>query len=230
MHKPLRIIACVFSMLVLAGCVTHEPMPQTVYGGQYQTLFMDIPDSLKSSKVDVLYVTDRALDEERGILLYGSDRSFSLAFGVARVNLGKDLSWDDLVAWTMTQGATESDIEPEVESVTEITRLPPSPYRYVLDQNSQPVLDPAIASKRQAVQKQIQEIVSSRLGLSERKQIHIHIHGIRDQFGETLIRLAMSHHVYGRQGVPILYSWPAGALGRTACTQRGRAFRNKLSS
>jgi hypothetical protein len=122
-------------MLVLAGCVTHEPMPQTVYGGQYQTLFMDIPDSLKSSKVDVLYVTDRALDEERGILLYGSDRSFSLAFGVARVNLGKDLSWDDLVAWTMTQGATESDIEPEVESVTEITRLPPSPYRYVLDQN-----------------------------------------------------------------------------------------------
>ena len=213
MHKPAQLCAYAVSIAILAGCVTHEPMPDTVYGEQRDTLFVDVPQTLKSSSVDIFYATDRAYDENKGPLLYGHDRSLSLAFGVARVDLGKNLSWDELVAWTTTQRQAPKNIQPTVESVTELTRMPPSPYTYTFGEQGEVVLDPATSSKRKAAQEQIQDLVRNRLDLTERKQIFIQIHGIKDQFDGALIRLAVSYHLYGRRGVPIVYSWPAGQAG-----------------
>lgn len=208
--KPVSILACLASAWLAAGCITHEPMPQEVYSEQHQTLFTDIPDALKSRKVDVLYATDRAMDEKQDVLLYGHDRSPALAFGAARVDLGKDLSWDDLIAWTTTRDPAPEEIRPAVDAVTEIVKLPPSPYAYTFAQDGQIVLDPGTSSKRKHAQNLIQDTIRSRLDLTERKTVDVQIHGINEHFDETLIQLAVGHHMYGRRGVPLLYSWPAG--------------------
>ncbi|MDJ0957438.1 MAG: alpha/beta hydrolase [Arenicellales bacterium] len=200
-------------IFLVVGCVTHKPMPEAVYGEQSTRLFADVPDKLKAPEVDILYATDRALDEDSGVLLYGHERSFSLAFGIARVDLDKDISWDDLVAWTTTQTPAPEAIKPEVESVTELTRLPPTPYKYTLGEGGGLVLDPDIADKRADIQKEIQGTIKERLALTERKQVYMHIHGIKEPFEDPLILMAMSYHVYGRQGVPVVYSWPAGEPG-----------------
>lgn len=200
-------------MFLVAGCVTHKPMPETVYGEQSAQLFADVPDMLKSPEVDILYATDRALDEGSGILLYGHERSFSLAFGIARVDLDQNVSWDDLVAWTTTRTPAPETIKPEVESVTELARLPPTPYKYTLVEQGKLIVDSEIAARQADVQKEIQRTIRRRLVLTERKRVYMHIHGIKEPFEDPLILMAMSYHVYGRQGVPIVYSWPAGEPG-----------------
>ena len=58
--------------------------------------------------------------------------------------------------------------------------------------------------------------------LAGRKQVHMYIHGIKDEFGETLIRLAVGYHLFGRQDIPILYSWPAGEPGLLQAYTRDR--------
>jgi esterase/lipase superfamily enzyme len=98
-------------------------MPLEAYGEESRSLFENLPVQLKSSDVDILYATDRAPDSDQEILLYGNDRSFSLAFGFARVNLGKDLSRDDLVAWSQSKTPEQGDIEPSVASVADVSRL-----------------------------------------------------------------------------------------------------------
>ena len=200
-------------IFLVASCVTHKPMPEAVYGEQRERLFTDVPETLRSTEVDILYATDRAKDEDRGVLFYGHERSFSLAFGTAIVDLDKDITWDDLVAWTTTQPRAPETIKPEVESVTELIRLPPTPYTYARGERGELVLDPKTAAKRTDVEKQIQKTIKERLALTERKQVYMHIHGIKEPFEDPLILMAMSYHVYGRQGVPIVYSWPAGEPG-----------------
>ena len=208
-----RAIVSLLLIVSVGGCATHKPMPEAAYGEQSHSLFGDIPDGLKASQVDVLYATDRAPDQTAESLQYGHDRSLSLAFGVARVDLGGDLSWDELVAWTLAQQPAPDTIEPSIESITEITRLPPSPYKFVRDARGKVMVEPSISAERAKVQEIIRETIRSRLDLTDRKQVYIHIHGIKEPFPDPLIQMAISYHLYGRQGVPIVYSWPAGEPG-----------------
>jgi esterase/lipase superfamily enzyme len=188
-------------------------MPVEAYGEESRSLFENLPVPLKSPEVDVLYATDRAPDSDQEILLYGNDRSFSLAFGFARVNLGKDLSWDDLVTWSQSQNPEQGDIEPYVASVTEVSRLPSSPYPYMLNEKGQLTLSAQFSQQLNTARNIIQNKIRKHLELTERKDIHLHVHGIKSQLGDILIDAALTYHLYGRQGVPIAYSWPAGQAG-----------------
>ena len=90
--------------LVLAtGCAaaafgpTLMPTPN-LYARTPDNPFPDVPPVLRTSTVDVIYVTDREPEGDPAKdPKYGSRRSKSLAFGVTIVKIGKDVSWDDLV-------------------------------------------------------------------------------------------------------------------------------------
>jgi len=209
--KPILFLALAVS--VVLSCSGLQPVPVEAYGEENATLFDKLPTPLKSADVDVLYATDRAPDSDQGILMYGNDRSSSLGFGLARVNLGKDLSWDDLLSWSLSQNPEPVDIEPFVTSVTEIARLPSSPYPYEADKNDQPVLGGEFSKQLNTAQEIIQNTIRKRLELTERKNILLHVHGIKTQLGNSLIDAALTHHLYGHQDVPIAYSWPAGQAG-----------------
>ena len=138
--KVISILFLAFTVSMIVSCSGLQPIPVEAYGEESATLFENLPTPLKSAEVDVLYATDRAPDSDQEVLLYGNDRSFSLAFGFARVKLGKDLSWNDLVTWSQSQNAEPVNIEPFVTSVTEVARLPSSPYPYELNKNGQLIL------------------------------------------------------------------------------------------
>jgi esterase/lipase superfamily enzyme len=211
--KCISILFLALSVSVIISCTGLQPVPVEAYGEENAILFNKLPAPLKSTEVDVLYTTDRAPDSDQGILMYGNDRSSSLGFGLARVNLGKDLSWDDLVSWSLSQNPEPVDIEPFVTSVTEIARLPSSPYPYEPDKNGQPVLGAEFSKQLNTAQEIIQNTIRKRLELTERKNILLHVHGIKTSLGNSLIDAALTYHLYGRQDVPIAYSWPAGQAG-----------------
>jgi esterase/lipase superfamily enzyme len=212
-EKSISILFLALSVSVITSCAGPQPVPVKAYGEQSATLFEKLPTPLKSAEVDVLYATDRAPDSDQGILMYGSERSSSLAFGLARVNLGKDLSWDDLVSWSLSQKPESVDIEPFVTAVTEIVRLPSSPYPYEQDKNGQLILGAQFSNELNTAKETIQNTIRKRLELTERKNILLNVHGIKTQLGDTLIDAALTHHLYGRQDVTIAYSWPAGQAG-----------------
>ena len=213
LKKGISVLFSAFAVVVVIGCAEQRPMPVEAYGEEIRSLFETLPVALKSPEVDVLYATDRAPDSDQEILLYGNDRSFSLAFGFARVNLGKDLSWDDLVAWSQSQNPEPVDIEPYVTSVTEVSRLPASPYPYTLNEGGQLTLSTQFSQQLNTAQESIQNTIRKRLELTERKEVNLHVHGINSPLGNLLIDAALTYHLYGRQGVPIAYSWPTGQAG-----------------
>ncbi|GAG91282.1 unnamed protein product, partial [marine sediment metagenome] len=81
------------------------------------------------------------------------------------------------------------------------------------DKNGQPILGAQFSKQLNTAQEIIQNTVRKRLELTERKNILLHVHGIKTQLGKTLIDAALTYHLYGRQDVPIAYSWPAGQAG-----------------
>jgi esterase/lipase superfamily enzyme len=87
-------------ILLLAACSGQRVMMPTpnVEVNPEKDQYADLHQDLKSTQVPIFYITDRAPEQdENGKLEYGYKRSHSLAFGKTVVELGEDLSWDDLL-------------------------------------------------------------------------------------------------------------------------------------
>ena len=52
-----------------------------------------------------------------------------------------------------------------------------------------------------------------RLSMTSRKEAYVFVHGFSNTFEVAAFRMAEMWHFLGREGVPILYSWPAGYPG-----------------
>ena len=96
--KRFPIPALLAAVLALGGC--HRvlmPTPNVIAYGEYDP-FTNVPPVLRSSEVELLYVTDRApIEGADGSLTHGYGRSRSLSFGSCIVEIGDDLSWEELV-------------------------------------------------------------------------------------------------------------------------------------
>lgn len=120
-----------FSLAYLTGCATDRAMMPTpsIYEGDYaKTLFATLPDNQKQPGIELLFATDRALNTDPEISLpYGADRSRETAFGTLRVEMGPDLTWDDLVLQSQLSERTKP-VNLTLAAVTEIGRFPATPY------------------------------------------------------------------------------------------------------
>jgi esterase/lipase superfamily enzyme len=68
-----------------------------------------VSQDLKSNEVDVLFVTDRKPEPSAdGSLAFGVKRSASLSLGSAIVQIGNDLSWQQLVEMSETSSRKSS--------------------------------------------------------------------------------------------------------------------------
>lgn len=83
---------------LLVGC-QQELMPTpNLYAKAKENPFQNVPQALQSNRVEVVYATDRApARDKKDRLQYGYERSKSLAFGTCTVEIGRNVSWDDLV-------------------------------------------------------------------------------------------------------------------------------------
>ena len=85
-------------LLASVGCASgHALMPTPnlyVRSGGYPE--SQVAAGAQSSRVDLLYVTDRAPETVDGSLAYGARRSASVAYGSVTVEIGDELPWDEL--------------------------------------------------------------------------------------------------------------------------------------
>ncbi len=199
--------------LLLGGCATLQPLPRQAYGDDPRALFDGLAPELKTTKVDVLYVTDRVRERDGdGSHGYGIGRSPALAWGSAQVELAEDLEWDELVDWTLSRSKSVPSPEPRLLAVDERGRFPPSPYAYRVDDRGSPVFDPAVMAQRDQAVSALQREVRRRLDRTHREVLLV-IHGIKEDLEWSVGDVAVFFHLFARRGVPIVYSWPSGHPG-----------------
>ena len=198
---------------LLAGCPGPHLMPTpNVYVQAPSNPFADVAPSLRTNTVDVLYATDRQpVPRDDGTLAYGSGRSFSLAVGSCVVAIGQDIAWDTLVQ--QSRQAERSQALPlRIRALTEQVRFLATPMPFVLH-NGLPTVAPAVQEAYEHAAEQVRQDLRQRLTLTSRKAAYVYIHGYNNTFDDGVLVIAELWHFLGRQGVPILYTWPAGSGG-----------------
>jgi len=93
-----------------------------------------------------------------------------------------------------------------------LERLPPAPTPYkVID--GRIVENPEVVAARDAAISRIRRELKRRLSLTSRKEVFIYIHGYHSTFEDAAFVMAELWHFFGREGLPIIYTWPAGYPG-----------------
>jgi esterase/lipase superfamily enzyme len=72
---------------------------------------------------------------------------------------------------------------------------------------------PAVQAAYEHAADQVRQAIRQRLVLTARKAAYIYVHGYNNTFEDGVLVIAELWHFLGRQGVPILYTWPAGSGG-----------------
>lgn len=207
-------IAVLLIVTVLVGCSSAPKLMPTpnIYldGSGYPEA--RVPEGLKTNKVDLLYVTDRAPETSKdGDLVYESVRSASLGFGSAIVEFGDGLPWEQLVEMSETSSRKTS---PSIDVVkrTELDRFPATPHAFlVVDGKAKE--DPKVRADYDRAAQVFREEINRRMIETGGNEIHIFIHGFHNSFDKAACVLAEFWHFIGRRGVPMLYSWPAAHKG-----------------
>jgi esterase/lipase superfamily enzyme len=122
------------SILFISACSSQQalmPTPNVYKGVDAKTLFSDVPDSLKGHEIDLFYVTDRKPEkDENGQLIYGFQRSDSLAFGTTTISLLPELSWKELEQVSL-QETRSPEITLNLTGIKELGRFPATPHSIV---------------------------------------------------------------------------------------------------
>jgi esterase/lipase superfamily enzyme len=209
----------VLLLVVLAGCDPGRSLMPTpnLYLDPEIDPFADVPPALQGNAIDLLYVTDREpIDDSRRdwpYLRHGYGRSYSMAFGSCIVELG-NVTWEDLVKLSRTR-TRKQRLPLRVVSVEERARFPATPLPVERDADSEDYgeYEPVPRAAYDAVAQRLRARITRRLALSPRKEAFVFVHGFNNQFEDAAFTAAELWHFLGREGVPIVYSWPAGRGG-----------------
>jgi esterase/lipase superfamily enzyme len=198
---------------VLAGGCGRTLMPTpNLYAAALEDPFADVPPGRRTPQIDLLYVTDRKPEPLRdGSLRYGYERSASLAYGSCTVNLGSAITWEELVKESRARKRSRS-IGLSLGEVREEGRLAPTPTRMVRD-GDRIVEDPEAVRQREELVAKFHAEIDRRLAQTTRKEAYVFVHGYNNTFEDAAFALAELWHFLGREGIPILYTWPAGSPG-----------------
>jgi esterase/lipase superfamily enzyme len=191
------------------------PTP-SVYLGDPDALFQALPEELQSDRAKLLYVTDRAqTGTTAGHIEYGYGRSASAAFGTVEVILGNGRDWNDLVVDSLDADRKKNDLTLSLGETVELGRFPETPLGIVLLQDGAIETDPEIVARVEETEASLNHEINRRLSQTDKNEIFIFIHGYANDFGEGAFKLAELWHYLGREGVPLLFSWPADRGGPT---------------
>jgi esterase/lipase superfamily enzyme len=214
MNDKLHIwLVCTFALL-LAACSGQRVMMPTpnVYVDSDTDVYAGLHQSLKSTEVPLFYITDRQPEkDENGNLVYGYQRSPSLAFGNTVVDLGEDITWEQLLEASRTNKRLD-DVKMEIRELNEIARGPNAPIPYT-EVDGKIVEDPDLLAQRTATGEVFRQAIVQQLALTPRKEVFIFVHGFHNDFNDAAFAMAELWHFLGRIGVPIIYTWPAGHPG-----------------
>ncbi len=223
MRKPLLAVVL---LVLMTGC-RHDTVlvdtPHAMAGERGRAVYDAVPEHLRTTDIPVVYFTDRHdrnLDEpgaegaEGGSPAkrpdYGNQRSQDISFGVARVELSPERTWDEMVA---DATATDRDgrIALSVGRVTRTGTIASLEGRLrVVDGEVvyPPEASAAFASDLADLRDTIAPFLTDRPGGNAAL---VFVHGVNNSFDSGVLRLAQTWHAAGRHAVPIVFSWPAGS-------------------
>ena len=185
-----------------------------LYTTARQPLFKNLAPELATPSLDVLYVTDRAPeDDSSGARRYGYERSASAAYGRARLEVGGDMSWAELVDYSTTPSPSLGRPRVRLDSVTELGRFPATPYLFRVDVPGRLELDPEVTAEREKALDEARRVLCDRLASTPRKEVFLFVHGVGNSFEDAVRTTGEAWHFLGREGVPIAYTWPSGRGG-----------------
>ncbi len=203
-------LLCISTMLVASGCSRQLMPTPNLYVQAGIDPFKDVPAELQGNMVDVMYVTDRSpIEQSDGSVKYGFGRSMSLAFGSCVVEIGKDVTWDQLVSQSRTDKRS-IPLPMSVHKIEEHGRFAEYPLPLVKE-GDKVMVDPKVQASQAALADEFRKEFDARLALTPHKEAYVFIHGFNNNFNDSVIVMAEMWHFLGRRGVPIAYSWPAGA-------------------
>jgi esterase/lipase superfamily enzyme len=201
----------ILAACLLVGCAGPQLMPTpNIYLQASANPFAEVAPPLRTNTVDVLYATDRqAMRQEDGTLAYGYARSASLAFGSCLVEIGDNISWETLVEQSLRRERSQK-LPLHIRTITEHGRFPATPLPIVRS-NGHVRTAPAAQAAQEQMADTLRQTLRERLALTSRKDAYVYIHGFNNNFADAMFVMADLWHFLGRQGVPIVYTWPAGA-------------------
>jgi len=212
MDSVRRLMPLLAALVILAGCQRNLIPTPNLYAGTEINPFAEVPPELATNTVDLLYVTDRTPeDSTEGHVRYGYGRSLSMAFGSCTVEFGHNMAWADLVAASRSK-KRDHTIPLNVRSVTEQYRFPMTPGTIVIV-DGETVEAPEYLAARQRAIDALHDELRRRLAMTPRKEVYLYVHGFANTFEKGAYRMAEMWHFLGREGVPLLYTWPAGHPG-----------------
>jgi esterase/lipase superfamily enzyme len=200
-------------LLVLSGCSgTTFLMPTpNIYSRGDVDPFPDVSPELQNNKVEVLYFSDRTpRNPSPDHPDYGYGRSRSVGFGVSEIELGHNVSWNDLVKASRSK-LRFVNLPLNVNSTTELGRFEPTPPSVLLVPGSEAAL--AAEARNHAAEELFRKILRAQLSHTRLKEVYIFVHGYANTFDDSVLTVAELWHFFGRQGVAVAYSWPAGHGG-----------------
>ncbi len=203
-------------LAVLGGCQRQLIPTPNLYLDRELDPFADVPPPLRTNTADLLYATDRLPEGgEDGHTEYGYKRSRSLAFGSCVVEIGNKVTWDVLVEAGRTKKRDVS-LPLKVMSVTELGRFPATPPPIIYEGRVAKETPEYLAAEARATDA-LHDELRRRLAITPRKAVFVFVHGYNNMLDAAAFRMTELWHFLGREGVPIIYSWPAGhpGLGNT---------------
>lgn len=201
--------SCIVVIFVAAGCGQQLMPTPNIYVGSTQDCFDDVPEAHRSNQVELVYVTDRAPEGSKdGEIEYGFGRSSSLAYGICTVSIGKDIAWPELVEESR-KATRRRDMTLRCEGLRELGRLPDTPVPLVKI-NGEYKDDPAAMAEAQKARDAFCSMIDERLATSGKREAYILIHGFNNTLEDAAFVMTGLWHFLGRQGVPFIYTWPAG--------------------
>ncbi len=207
-----RMIVVVIFTLGLGGCQAQLMPTPNLYVKSGPASFAKVVPEFQSNTVDILYVTDRKPEKPRkGQPRYGFGRSDSAAYGSCIVEIGNEVSWTTLVENSHRHRRSPS-LPMSIQKITEFGRFAELPMPLVRVGNEL-IVDPAVEAKQEELAQEALEEIRRRLSLTPRKEAFVFIHGNFSSFEDAMFVMAGLWHFLGREGVPIVYSWPSGSKG-----------------
>ncbi len=195
---------------MLAGCSKTRPFTATPRVDYGQTeLYQSLDPQLQTTDFEVLYVTDRALDQVGPDgPEYGYKRDRGVTYGVATCGLNKDVTWDELVEMS-TNDKSHAGYSLKIKSVEELGHFAPT-VDYLEVKDNRIEFSPDWMQKLEKEHEEFYQAMSRWIARTPYKDAYVNVHGFNTGFEGSVLRPAEYWHYMGRRGVPIAYSWPAG--------------------
>jgi esterase/lipase superfamily enzyme len=189
------------------------PTPYFITGG-IENPFEAVPEERQHTRVEILYATDRRQKwlPEKQTWVYTGQRRGDLALGVATVSIGEPgLDWPGLVRQSTLLDRT-LDLPLEVSLVREQAKFAMTPFPIEITPTGAKY-NPAARKIQEHGEQWLKNKVRAELAETPDKDAYLFVHGYNTSFHSAVMTAAEMWHFSGRQGVPMVYSWPSKQYG-----------------